>query len=251
MAEAPGRPGHVTSGLSRDEIQRRVDELGPWVHAFEFEGVRYFDSGDRPVHWGDHGMLRSRRAQPFYDAFPHAQRILELGALEAADTVSLASRPGTEVLAIEGREENLRRAEFVVALYGLSNVRLVLADVETADLGEFGSFDAVLCSGILYHVARPWALLAAIAAVTDNVFIWTHYWGDDSDDTTVRRGGYRVKEVREEFVEPRLRGLTSVSLWFCESSLYQALADSGFAEVEAIAEGGDGPIREITIVARK
>lgn len=241
----------MSARLDPREIQRRVDELGPWVHAFEFDGVRYFDSVERPVYLAgtDHAGLRSRRTQPFYDAFPQARRILELGALEAADTVPLASRPGTEIVAIEGRAENLRRAEFVVDLHGLTNVRLVLADVEAGDLGAFGRFDAVVCSGILYHVGRPWELLAAIAAITDNVFIWTHYWGDP--DTTVEHGRYRVKEAREQFVEPRLRGLNAVSLWFDESSLFAALADCGFTEIETIAEDGDGPVREITLAARK
>jgi hypothetical protein len=240
---------HVTPYLNRQEIQRRVDELGPWVHAFEFDGVRYFDSGERPVYLADQATPRSRRTQPFYDVFPGARRILELGALEAADTVALAGRPGTEVVAIEGRAENLRRAEFVVELHGLTNVRFVLGDVEADDLSALGRFDAVVCSGILYHVQRPWELLAAIAAVTDNVFIWTHYWGDLS--TTVDRGGYQVKVVQEQFVEPRLRGLSPVSLWFTESSLFQALADNGFTDVETVAEAGDGPIREITVAARK
>jgi SAM-dependent methyltransferase len=237
------------SPLSQEQIQQRVNELGPWVHAFEFDGVRYFDSVDRPSGIFPKPIIRERRTEQFWDVFPQARRVMELGALEGADTIHLAARPGIEVIAVEGRPENLRRARFVVELHRLDNVRFVEADLETFDLSVQGSFDAVVCSGILYHLSRPWELLHALGRITSNVFLWTHYWGDDSD--SVEECGYRVHEVREEFPEPRLRGLRPMSRWFCRQSIFQAIADSGFTEAQTLAEAGTGPIREITLALRR
>ncbi len=234
--------------FSPRDIQRRVDELGPWVHPFEFNGVRYFDRGKRPGHVFQKAIMRGRQTQRFWEVFPAARRVLELGALEGADTVHLASRDGVEMVAVEGRAENLRRAEFVLRLHGLSNVTLLLADVETADLTELGQFDAAVCSGILYHVQRPWELLAVLARMTSGVFLWTHYWGEA--ETATLHGGYLVKDVPEEFPEPRLRGLAPMSRWLCRASLFKAVADAGFTRTEILAEGGAGPVREITLVLR-
>ena len=37
-------------------------------------------------------------------------------------------------------------------------------------------FDAVVASGVLYHVRNPVELIHNLARVTDRVFIWTHYF---------------------------------------------------------------------------
>ena len=79
-------------------------------------------------------------------------------------------------------------------------VELLCVDLETFDLRVLGRFDAVLCSGVLYHLTKPWRLFAALAALTDRLFVWTHYWG--GTDGLEVRDGLRVKPVREEFVEP-------------------------------------------------
>ena len=243
------RVNQSADALSRQQIQQRVDELGPWVHAFEFNGVQYFDSSARPPGVFPKAIIRERRTEDFWQVFPDVRRVLELGALEGADTVDLARRVGVEWVAVEGRPENLRRLEFVLELNGLRNVSLVLADVEAMDFAELGPFDAAVCSGILYHLQRPWDLLASLAQVTPAVFLWTHYWGDEN--SAVPYGRYLVKEVPETFPEPRLRGLAPVSRWLCRDSLFRAARDAGFTAAQVLAEGGEGPAWEITLALRR
>lgn len=235
--------------LSKQDIACRVDELGPWIQPFEFEGVRYFDRGRRPSWVPEDGLERESRTTSFYDKFPNVRRILELGACEGADTVHLASRDEVQVVAIEAREENARRAAFVLGLHGLRNVELIVADVETTDLEQLGRFDAAVCSGLLYHVVEPWALLETLARITDQALAWTHYWGDEN--TTVARGKYRVKDVVEDYPEPRLSGISRISSWLSRSSLFEAIADSGFTHVETLEERGGGSVRDITLALRK
>ncbi|MER7266812.1 phytanoyl-CoA dioxygenase family protein [Micromonospora carbonacea] len=231
--------------MDRREIQRRAKELEPWVNGFEFEGIRYAEGSD-------HGYLLSQdpadRARAFYEAFPGATRILELGALEGADTLALARQPGTSILGLEGREENLRRAEFVMEVHGATNVELRIADVETLDFATLGRFDAVLCAGLLYHVREPWALLKDAARVSNGIYLSTHYWG--SSDGLETLDGYSVKHVREEHPEPQARGLSVDVRWLDRASLFAALENAGFVEIEVLHERTSAEVCDIVVVGR-
>jgi len=231
--------------MDRAEIQRRAKELEPWVNGFEYEGIRYAEGSD-------HGYLLSQdpadRARAFYAAFPGATRILELGALEGADTLALARRPGASIVGLEGREENLRRAEFVLEVHGVTNVDLRVADVETLDFAALGRFDAVLCAGLMYHVREPWALLKDIARVSAGIYLSTHYWGSYEGLETL--DGYSVKHVREEHPEPQARGLSVNVRWLDRASLFAALQNAGFTEVEVLHERKSSEVCDIVVVGR-
>jgi SAM-dependent methyltransferase len=231
--------------MDREEIQRRAKELEPWVNEFEYDGVRYAEGSG-------HGYRLSQdpadRARAFYAAFPGATRVLELGALEGADTLSLARQPGSSVLGLEGREENLRRAELVMEVHGITNVELRIADVETLDFAALGRFDAVLCAGLMYHVREPWALLKAIAGLSAGIYLSTHYWG--SSDGLETLDGYSVKHVREEHPEPQARGLSVDVRWLDRPSLFAALKNAGFTEVEVLHERASAEVCDIVVVGR-
>jgi len=232
--------------MDAEEIQRRVRELEPWVNGFEYSGVRYAEGSS-------HDYLLSqdpeRRAEAFFAAFPRAGRILELGALEGADTVALARRPGTSVLALEGRQENLGRAEFVVEVFGLTNVELRLADVERLDFAELGAFDVVLCAGLMCHVQEPWALLEKIASVAGGLYLSTHYWGTSEGLDAL--AGYAVKNVREGHPEPQARGLSVDVRWLDRPSLFAALKNAGFTEIEVLHERVSAEVCDIVAACRK
>ncbi|GAB7042994.1 phytanoyl-CoA dioxygenase family protein [Catenuloplanes niger] len=232
--------------MEREDIRRRAKELEPWVNGFEYDGVRYADGSD-------HGYLLSQdpadRARAFYAAFPGATRVLELGALEGADTLELArQRSDAHVLGLEGRVENLRRAEFVMDVNGITNVELRLADVEALDFPALGRFDAVMCAGLLYHVREPWALLKDIAGVSAGIYLSTHYWG--SSDGLETLDGYSVKHVREEHPEPQARGLSVDVRWLDRPSLLAALENAGFTEIEVLHERTSPEVCDIVVVGR-
>jgi FkbM family methyltransferase len=73
---------------------------------------------------------------------------------------------GCDVVAVDARDENiaeLRRRN--------SNVRALVADVETFDLKTLGRFDIVHCLGLLYHLENPLAALRNLHAVCDGVLL--------------------------------------------------------------------------------
>ncbi|MFG3051503.1 class I SAM-dependent methyltransferase [Kitasatospora sp. NPDC048239] len=232
--------------MNREEIRKRAIELEPWVNGFEYEGVRYARGSELGYLLG---QAPEDRATAFFAAFPDARRILELGALEGADTLALARRPGTSVLALEGRVENLRRAEFVLEVNGAANAQMRVADVETIDFPSLGRFDAVLCAGLLYHVQQPWTVLANIGLVADNLFLSTHYWG--TTDGLGGQDGFAVKPVREDHPEPQARGLSVDVQWLDRDSLMRALTAAGFTEVEVVHERISPEVCDIVAVCRK
>ena len=78
-------------------------------------------------------------------------RVLDLGCLEGQFGLEFALH-GSEVIAVEGREANLRKSRFAAKALGASNMDLRYADVRDLTVDDYGKFDVILCLGILYHL---------------------------------------------------------------------------------------------------
>jgi hypothetical protein len=123
------------------DLTSEFAKLAPWVFRFRSDGHDY---GGATSAVGDVQVERSFRFSP------NAANILELGALEGAHTFILAERPGVKwVLALEGREVNLRNVRFVQELLRVENAKFVQTNLEEGALTPLGKFDAVFCSGLL------------------------------------------------------------------------------------------------------
>jgi len=83
-----------------------------------------------------------------------ALRILDLACLEAEFAIEFA-RQGASVVGIEGRTGNIEKGRLAKEALSLNNLQLVQDDVRNLNLEKYGSFDAVICSGILYHLDSP------------------------------------------------------------------------------------------------
>ncbi len=153
-----------------NELASDFARLAPWVFKFRINGADY---------GGEISAVEDERLEQFFRFAPKAARILELGSLEGAHTVQLAARTGvTDVVAIEGRAANIAKAELVQRSLGVANATFVLANLEKADLASYGRFDAVFCSGLLYHLPEPWKLIQALPHAAPKLFVWTHYSDD-------------------------------------------------------------------------
>ena len=140
-----------------ERLAEEFEKLGPWIYQFQIGGQT---CGGAISAAGD------ERVERFFQYAPNPRTILELGSLEGAQSFILAEHPGVErVVALEGREANLRKARFVQTLLQIRNVEFIRANLETADLTAFGKFDAIFCCGLLYHLPEPWKLLAQLPAV--------------------------------------------------------------------------------------
>jgi SAM-dependent methyltransferase len=223
------------------DLKAEFAKRGPWVTRFVLDGI---ESG------GKFEALADHRIDQFFESFPNVRKILELGSLEGGHTFALARRSNVErVLGVEARAANIAKARFVQELLHVPKVEFVEADLEKAKLEEFGKFDAVFCSGVLYHLAQPWKLIEQAPRVASRLFIWTHYAEDSQAD--VRLNGLSGKYHDEGGKEEPLSGMSPKSFWLTLDSLQKILASAGFNSVRILdndPKHSNGPA--VTIAAK-
>jgi SAM-dependent methyltransferase len=234
------------AGWGSDAIEREFDRLAkrsPWMASFIINGEEF---GAGLNH--DHDV----RPPEFFRLVPQPQRILELGSCQGGGTFQLARHPGVrEVVAIEGRDFNIEKAEFVQGVLGASQVRFLQGNLETFDFRPLGRFDAVYCVGVLYHLPKPWEFVAKLAKVTDLLYINTHYCPRNEISMTLH--GYEGKQWAEFGYEDPLSGMSAWSFWPTLRALTQMLRDAGFIPqiLETDTTGTGQSPHGTTILARR
>jgi SAM-dependent methyltransferase len=203
-----------------EEFEKR----SPWITKFHIGDEDY---------GGHFDAMNDSRIVQFFEVFPDVENIIELGSLEGGHSFALARNPTVKkVLAIEGRERNLEKARFVQNILGEKKVEFIQGDLEKLDFGQFGTFDAVFCSGLLYHLPRPWELISKLAGLSPNIFIWTQL--SEEDKAKKMREGWRGKIYRERgFLDP-LSGLSKSSFWLSLGSLLSILSLNGYKQTKII-----------------
>lgn len=71
-----------------------------------------------------------------------------------------------KVLAVDGREENIAEAR-----RRFPEIDFLTANAEDSTFQDIGSFDFVLCAGLLYHLENPFAAIRNLHAITDKVLL--------------------------------------------------------------------------------
>lgn len=170
--------------------------------------------------------------------------MLELGCLEGGQTVELAQR-GYKITAVEGRPENARRARWICRLIR-ANALILDADLETVPLREFGGFDVVFCSGLLYHLPRPREMVEQLPAVAPNLFLSTHY--TENEETIAN--GIAGRWYYEAGGDDPLSGLSQRSFWPTRAALLDLLRANGYSQIEITRDWAhpNGPL--LNLVAR-
>jgi SAM-dependent methyltransferase len=207
-----------------ENLAEQFAALGPWIYQFQIGGK---------THGGPISAEGDVRVERFFSFVPEPKTILELGALEGAHSFILAERPGVErVVALEGREPNLRKARFVQNLLAVPNVEFIQANLEHTDLDRFGKFDAVFCCGLVYHLPEPWKLLEQLPRVAPVLYIWTQYAREEEAGDV--GPGWRGKIHIEGGADEPLSGMSATATWLTIQSLGDVLRTSGYKRVDVI-----------------
>lgn len=181
--------------------------------------------------------------------------VLDLGALEGGLTFEMA-REGYDALGVEGREENFRKASLIARYYALPNLRFVLKDVKELTPERDGTFDVILCCGLLYHLDDPIAHLRQLVSLLNDdgmLFLDTHVAPDAdaakygthekslSEPVTIHDHRHEYdgrwwSEPSEGDLKERMWSAVSNprSLWLSRRSLIRALHHSGFAAIHEL-----------------
>ncbi|MDQ2899791.1 MAG: TIGR04290 family methyltransferase [Acidobacteriota bacterium] len=170
--------------MTCDEIQRRVDELGPWFHNLDLNGV-----STAPDHFlGDYPSCKWRS---FAHALPSDLRgktVLDIGCNAGFYAIEMKWRGADRVVAIDSDDDYLAQARFAAEVSGAKIEFRNLSVYRVAELKE--KFDLVLFMGVLYHLRHPLLALDLLHRhVTKDLLVFQ----------SLLRGSDRAMRVEEDY----------------------------------------------------
>ena len=179
--------------------------------------------------------------------------VVDLGCLEGAFSIELALRGARHVVGIEARRLSVDRCNLVRDFLRLSNVEFRCGDLHDELVRWPDGFDAVLASGILYHLPDPAGSLKAIRSSCRRfALIDTHVAVPDrpthfcSAEVSEHRSGGETYSGRTfwEFdatatIDEQESYLWASygnpqSFWPFEEDLVRMMRDAGFVDVEKV-----------------
>jgi tRNA (mo5U34)-methyltransferase len=170
--------------ISKDEIRRRAEALGPWFHNIDLNGV-----WTAPNHFL--GNYPAVKWQNFAEAIPadlSGKTVLDIGCNGGFYSIEMKKRGADRVLGIDFDEEYLAQARFAAQVTGLDIEFRKLSVYDVGALGE--RFDLVLFMGVLYHLRHPLLALDLIREhVAKDVFVFQ----------SMQRGSKDVFPVQENY----------------------------------------------------
>ncbi|CCD99967.1 TIGR04290 family methyltransferase [Bradyrhizobium sp. STM 3809] len=174
----------TTGMLSREEIRRRVDALGPWFHNLDLRGV-----STAPTHFlGDYPNVKWRRFAEIIPDDLTGKSVLDIGCNAGFYAMEMKRRGADRVLGLDSDEDYLAQARFAADVNGLDIEFRKLSAYDVGQLGE--RFDLVIFMGVLYHLRHP---LLALDLIREYVV------GDQLLFQSMQRGSSEVDEIARNY----------------------------------------------------
>lgn len=140
----------IITAMSREEIERRVRELGPWFHNMNLQGVQ-----TAPDHFL--GNYPEDKFRNFASVIPddlRGQSVLDIGCNGGFYSIEMKRRGAERVVAIDFDDDYLAQAKFAASISGAEDIEFRRLSVyQVAELRE--RFDFVIFMGVLYHLRHP------------------------------------------------------------------------------------------------
>lgn len=177
------------------------------------------------------------------------REVLELGPLEAGHTYML-ERAGARIDAVEANQLAYLRCLIVKEILGMTRSRFWLGDFMQWLENSEKTYDLIVASGVLYHLADPLRLIELLARRTSAVYIWTHLvWEGHMMPDEIRRQvfapeveehefhGVTVRAYRRTYLEAYkdpafCGGMRDEHRWLNREDLLEALKAVGFTKIE-------------------
>jgi tRNA (mo5U34)-methyltransferase len=136
--------------FTREEIERRVRELGDWFQNIDLLGVP-----TAPAHFlGDYPSLKWKKFAHLLPADMSGMSVLDIGCNAGFHSFEVKRRGADRVVAFDWDDYYLNQARFAAEVLGHEDIEFRRMSVfDVASLGE--KFDLVLFMGIIYHLRHP------------------------------------------------------------------------------------------------
>jgi hypothetical protein len=200
-------------------------------------------TGSVPLFQGDDRPLLAANAFG-KDGRLEGMDVLELGPLEGGHTYQLERLGAKTITAVEASVEAFLKCLVVKETLGLQRSRFLLGDVIEYLAAGPGRFDLVFCSGILYHMPDPVALIRLISTVTDRCFVWTHYYDPTNHNLNHHARAHTVgnfattywSHVYGDKSTAFWGGNKGEASWLEKSSLLDAFRHFGLDQIEIVRD---------------
>lgn len=184
------------------------------------------------------------------------QSVLELGPLEGGHTYMLEQAGAASILAIEANTLAFMKCLITKEIMNTKNGRFALGDFDGYLAETSDRFDFLLASGVLYHMVDPMLTLTNMMRVTDEIFIWSHFFDDQAmpaDDPRAASftGETVVRELDGRKMTYRLRGygdtplartfiggLRPGSVWLDKGETIAFMESHGYAVTPSFEDNG-------------
>jgi SAM-dependent methyltransferase len=217
------------------EIREKIDSFEQWHYQFDLQGEL-----TSPVR-GEKSVLRhAQRKRHFFDPLValcggslKGKRVLDLGCNAGFWSLNAIEAGCDFVLGIDGRQMHIDQANFVFQTKDIdpTRYRFEKHNLFDLDFSSIGSFDIVLCLGLLYHVNRPIELFEKIAAVNDDLLV-IDTAVDSADDALLRL-------VREPLDDPRNSADYELVFWPTRSAVCEMVELFGYQVVMLVPDFED------------
>jgi SAM-dependent methyltransferase len=212
--------------MSDDELQERIERFPRWHYQLDLRGhlTPIFDPG----HVNRHRQRDSYFFRPLVDLCGGSlagKRVLDLGCNAGFWSLRAIESGCAFVLGIDGRQMHIDQAQLVFEAKGVAGS---LYDFRCANLfdvmsRDIGSFDVVLCLGLLYHVSKPMTLLEWISGINTDLLV--------IDTSLSTREGSLLELRRESLEEPRSACDYELVMYPTKAALSDMVRQFGYAAV--------------------
>jgi len=170
--------------FSRENIERRVRELGSWFHNLNLHGVQ-----TAPHHFlGDYPRVKWERFAGSLPSDLRGKTVLDIGCNAGFYSIEMKRRGASRVLGIDSDESYLAQAVFAAQVCGVDIEFRKLSVYDVSALQE--KFDLVLFMGVFYHLRHPLLALDLIREhVSKNLFVFQ----------SMQRGSGRVGALADDY----------------------------------------------------
>ena len=183
---------------------------------------------------------------------------LELGPLEAGHSYMMQKMGASKITAIEANSRAFLKCLCIKEIFGLDKVEFKHGDFRVFFEENNECYDTLIASGVLYHMLDPLQLIKLMSQVSNQLFIWTHYY--DAAVINARpdlRPKFRTLQNVEkdgahyQWIEQSYDGALSwngfcggsapTSRWLTRESIINYLNACGYDRIDIAFEAQDHP----------
>src|SRR3569833_1385269 len=167
-----------------EELQQRIEELGPWFHNMRLGGVE-----TAPDHFlGDYPAIKFASFREVVPQDLTGLTVLDIGCNAGFYSMEMKRRGAARVLGIDTDPHYLRQARFAAEVEGINVEFRRMGVWQVAELAE--KFDLVIFMGVLYHLRHP---LLALDLIHE------HVARDLMLFQSMQRGSAEIEEVNQDY----------------------------------------------------